>query len=453
LYRKEETLQIAPNQTIPTMKIPDHHTSKLGSKDFVFQVNKWPFSITCNPLLPTITESFIDLALVKDMKIAMKKVECRNISYGGLTTKLVGTISQTVQVVYNGVPSGTMHLKAKVIRNLTNLYGVDCIAGQKLYKGLTMAASTLDSSFTSVVSSAATSRSIDESNDHTASDTTDDDAEAEELVYDAEDSPRTRKRKRRNRFQVANLSFTGSMFSSPPASPRSSTPTSEPTQVQVSKTNLTSPYPGNTVPCQTRREPPPHLQNPPLMLADLILCGHAPPCSCVETLRAQQLQLLPPHYPVYLPVGHQPCGHHCASHHVHGDNLHPPNPSLCACEPPRLLPGYVRGHNVPPQDVSFAPPDEASPKTETMSDTTTYVQSIASSKYTCIDCGEQFSTCQGNCPESRVFQHISSVGDPHHDGGHADAPPLPPDFQPCGNYCGYQICQCLRNYEGRDWAS
>ena len=437
------------------MKIPDHQTTKLGSKDFVFQVNKWPFAITCNPLLPTITESFIDLALVKDMKIAMKKLECRTISYGGLTTKVVGLISQTVQVVYNGVSSGTMHLKAKVIRNLTNLYGVDCIAGQKLYRNLTAATSTLDSSFASVVSSAATNRSIDDSNDRTANnDTTNDDADwsSEELVYDAEDSPRTRKRKRRNRFQVANLSYTGSMFSSPPTSPRSSTPTSEPTQVQHSKSKLTSPSPGNTVPCQTRQEPPPHLQNPPQMLTDFILCGNVPPCSCVEALRAQQLQLLPPHYPVYLPVGHQPCSHACASHHVHGDNLHPPDPRLCPCDPLRVQPGYVH----------YALPPEAFPKTETMSDTTTSVQmksdtttvqSVASSKYTCVDCGEQFSTCQGNCPESRVFQHISSVGDPTHGGVQDDEPALPLDFQPCGIYCGYQICQCLRNYEGRDWAS
>ena len=69
------------------MRTPDCHTTKLGSKDFVFQVNKWPFAITCNPLLPTITESFIDLALVKDLKINMKKVECRSISYGGFPTK------------------------------------------------------------------------------------------------------------------------------------------------------------------------------------------------------------------------------------------------------------------------------------------------------------------------------------------------------------------------------
>ena len=56
--------------------------------------------------MPVITESFIDLSLVKDMKIPMKKIECRNISYATIPTRLVGSISQTVQVVYDGVPSG-----------------------------------------------------------------------------------------------------------------------------------------------------------------------------------------------------------------------------------------------------------------------------------------------------------------------------------------------------------
>jgi len=432
------------------MKIPDHHTTKLGSKDFVFQVNKWPFAITCNPLLPTITESFIDLALVKDMKINVKKLECRTISYGGLTTKVVGSISQTVQVVYNGVSSGTMHLKAKVIRNLTNLYGVDCIASQKLYKLLTGAASDLDSSVASLMSSSA-SIAMEESEEDMASND-EVDSSVEELVYNAEDSPRTRKRKRRNRFQVANLSFTGSMLSSPP-SPRSSTPTPNPSQVPNSKTNLTSPSPGHPPVDQTRQEPPPQPQNPTLRLSDLILCGHAPPCSCVETLRDQQLQLLPPVYPVYLPVDHQPCSPACVSHHVHGDHLHPPDPAICACDPPRVQPGYVRGRDVHLQYVPFALPPEDSTKTETMPDTAIAVQSVASSKLTCLDCGEHEDVCQGNCPESQMFQHISSVGHLHHGGGNDDAPPLPPDFQPCGIFCGYQICQCLRNYEGRDWAS
>jgi hypothetical protein len=258
------------------MKTPDNHTTKLGSKDFVFQVNKWPFAITCNPLLPTITESFIDLALVKDMKISMKKVECRNISYGGLSTKLVGTISQTVQVVYNGIPSGTLHLKAKVIRNLTNLYGVDCIAGQKLYKTLTNGETALDT----LNSSAASSVSSTAGDEH--SDTTADNDTADDLVFNNEDSPKTRKKKRKNRFMVANISFTGSMLSTPPVTPRSSTPASATAQVHNSMANLTSPPPGFAIASQKRPEPPPQLQNPPQMLTDSILCGHAPPCSCVS---------------------------------------------------------------------------------------------------------------------------------------------------------------------------
>ena len=431
------------------MKTPDHHTSKLGSKEFVFQVNKWPFSITCNPLLPTISETFIDLALVKDMKITMKRVECRNISYGGLSTKLVGSISQTLKVVYNGVASGTMHLKAKVIRNLTNLFGVDCIASHKLYKVLTSAAPNLDSSVASNVSSSASM--VTEENDVDIASNEEVDISADELVHNAEDSPKTWKRKRRNRFQVANLSFTGSMLSSPPTSPRSSTPTPHPSQVPNSMTNLTSLSPGHPPMGQTRQEPPPQPQSPPMRLTDLILCGHAPPCSCVETLRDQQLQLLPPLYPVYLPVGHLPCSPACVSHHVHGDHLHPPDPRLCSCDPPRVQPGYVRGRDVHLQYVPFAPTPEASPKTESVPDAATAVQPVAYSELICVDC--ESSACPGDCPESQVYQHISSVGHLHHGGGHDDEPPLPPDFQPCGNYCGYQICQCLRNYEGRDWAS
>ena len=74
------------------MVSPDYHTTKLALKDFVFQVNKWPFSITWDPALPTITECFIDLALVKDIKVSIKKVDCRNISFAGYATKVVGSI-------------------------------------------------------------------------------------------------------------------------------------------------------------------------------------------------------------------------------------------------------------------------------------------------------------------------------------------------------------------------
>ena len=384
-YKQEKSPQILFPLSRPStrMLVPDHQTSKLGSKDFVFQVNKWPFSITCNPLLPSITESYIDLALVKDMKIPIKKVECRSISYGGLQTKLVGSISQTVQVVYDGVPSGTMHLKAKVIRHLSNLYGIDCIAGKKLYNTLASSQRTSEAADNSVANSDVTNAvpSEEESFDDSFN----------ELIFNVDDSPKTWKRKRRNRCMAANMSFSSSLASTPLSSSRTSSP--DPMkenfpQVQPTSPNLMSLSSGNPPPERPRlqdqdgQDPSPPPPSAHVMLHELVLCGNYQPCPCLPLLRGQQCGLLPPHYPVYLPVGHQPCSQDCGAHHVHGDNLHPPNPSLCPCSPPRLQPsGYV-GH-VPIEDE----------------------------------------------------------------------PPLPQGFQPCGYYCAYDSCECLRQYDGRDFAS
>ena len=385
------------------MLTPDHHPTKLGSKDFVFQVNKWPFSITCNPALPTITECFIDLALVKDMKITMKKVECRNISFAGYATKLVGSISQTVQVVQDGVATGTMHLKAKVIRNLTNLYGVDCIASKKLYKLLTDDISAVNVSFTSDASEHASDIPTDDSTD--------------DLIHDIDDTPKTTKRKRRKRFEACNMSFTSSMQSSPDRNAIRDTCTSASApQVQNCHANLTTSLPDPPAPdrgsfasprltpaqalntylnppqSSTKSIPPPYSKPPgPLQLQTFIFCGLRPPCPCVDQCRPPQLQLLPPHYPVYIPVHHLACGPDCGCHHAHGDNQHPPNPRICPCDPPKLDPG--------PRLMILTP---------TM------------------------------IPSLQVPQ---------------DEPPLPPDFQPCGSSCAYEACGCLRQYKERDWIS
>ena len=400
-YRRKEQISILFSflfllPEIKTMLIPDHHTTKLGSKDYVFQVNKWPFSITCNPALPVITECFIDLALVKDMKITLKKLECRNISYAGYATKLVGSISQTVQVVRDGVANGTMHLKAKVVRNLTNLYGVDCIASKKLYTLLTDDNSAADLSLCSEASKHSSHVLTDES--------------ADDLIYDVDDTPRTTRRKRKNRFQVCNFSFTSSMRSSPDRN--SIRKSSNPSQLSSAHANLihpllgqptseggdfpAKPSPSYYTPAQALKtyqnppEPkikpiPPTKSKPqaPLQLQNLIFCGLKPPCPCVDQCRPPQLQLLPPYYPVYVPVHQVPCGPDCGCHHVHGDNQPPPNPRLCQCDPPRLDPEPITGTIQIPNDD----------------------------------------------------------------------PPLPPDFEPCGHYCLYQECGCLRRYEGRDWIS
>ena len=100
-------------------------------------------------------------------------------------------------------------------------------------------------------------------------------------------------------------------------------------------------------------------------------------------------------------------------------------------------------------------PMVASPKkTEpTPNNISTSIQAISSSKHPCGDCGEQFSVCQSRCQQARRYQdYIHGVGAPPYVVGHT-GPVLPPNFTPCGNYCVYEECECLRRYDGRDWAS
>ena len=100
-------------------------------------------------------------------------------------------------------------------------------------------------------------------------------------------------------------------------------------------------------------------------------------------------------------------------------------------------------------------PMVASPKkTEpTPNNISTSIQAISSSKNTCGDCGDQFSVCQSRCQQARRYQdYIHGVGAPPYVVGHT-GPALPPNFTPCGNYCVYEECECLRRYDGRDWAS
>ena len=309
------------------------------------------------------------------MKVTVKKLECRNISYAGYATKIVGSISQAVQIVRDGVTNGTMHLKAKVVRNLTNLYGVDCVASKKLYKLLT-------------------------DND------TNDAYNA--FIYNTAASPKSIKRKKRKKASDVNISFTSSLMSSPASTPYKAPAAA---QVQSFPTNLISPTPGQAAaeggnvptepkpsfftPAQAlntylnppepaiKPNPPTTKPRAPLQLENLIFCGLRSPCSCLDQCRGSQLEVLPPHYPVYLLVHHAPCGPNCGGHHVHGDNQHPPDSRLCPCDPPRLDPRLV----------------------------------------------------------------IGALQVPY------DDPPLPPDFEPCGPYCSYEECGCLRRYEGRDWIS
>ena len=78
----------------------------------------------------------IDLDLINKMKIPLKNIKVTKICVQGHDLRCVGVVSQTIQCVVNGKISGTIHLYAKVIRDLFNSISVDCLASRRTFSRL-----------------------------------------------------------------------------------------------------------------------------------------------------------------------------------------------------------------------------------------------------------------------------------------------------------------------------
>ena len=105
--------------------------------DYSFLCGKIPFAITCSSTLQHGSYNLIDLDIVNKMKIPLQKIKVCRMTFMGENLRSVGYIDQTIQCVQNGVIQGTVHLAAKVVRNLFENFNVDCIASSKTYERLT----------------------------------------------------------------------------------------------------------------------------------------------------------------------------------------------------------------------------------------------------------------------------------------------------------------------------
>ena len=105
--------------------------------DYTFVCGKIPFAISCSTTLNHGSYNLIDLDLVNKMKIPLQKIKVCRMNYLGENLRSVGHIDQTIQCVKNGIVQGTIHLSAKVVRNLYESFNVDCIASFKTYERLT----------------------------------------------------------------------------------------------------------------------------------------------------------------------------------------------------------------------------------------------------------------------------------------------------------------------------
>ena len=104
--------------------------------DYTFVCHKIPFAISCSSDLPHGDANLIDLDLVNKMKIPLRNIKVTRMSILGHDVRAVGRIKQTVQCVHKGRVQGTVHLEAKVVRDLFTLFNVDCMASSKTYQRL-----------------------------------------------------------------------------------------------------------------------------------------------------------------------------------------------------------------------------------------------------------------------------------------------------------------------------
>ena len=101
-------------------------------REFVFTIKGRPFSMLSTPKLPVPSTSLIDYNLVRDLGLKMEELQCSKFSYGGSRFRILGKISQTIQTIKDGVVSGTAHLSAAVVENLTATFDTHSIAGKKM---------------------------------------------------------------------------------------------------------------------------------------------------------------------------------------------------------------------------------------------------------------------------------------------------------------------------------
>ena len=104
--------------------------------DYTFVCHKIPFAISCCSDFPHGDSNLIDLDLVNKMKIPLRNIKVTRMSILGHDVRAVGRIKQTVQCVHKGRVQGTVHLEAKVVRDMFSLFNVDCIASSKTYERL-----------------------------------------------------------------------------------------------------------------------------------------------------------------------------------------------------------------------------------------------------------------------------------------------------------------------------
>ena len=105
-------------------------------KEYIFCIKGRPFGCLVSPHIPTPTSTLVDYNLVRDIGMKMTDLQYTKFSFCGQKLRILGKISITVQTIHDGLASGSFHLKANVILDLSKNLDVESVAGVKLSKQL-----------------------------------------------------------------------------------------------------------------------------------------------------------------------------------------------------------------------------------------------------------------------------------------------------------------------------
>ena len=116
-----------------TMMIVTDKVTVPDGTDFTLVCKKIPFAFSCLSELPHPDTNLVDLDLINKMGIPLCNIRVTRMTLLGHDFRAVGRIKQTIQCVSKGRVQGTIHLEAKVVRDLYNILGVDCAASARTF--------------------------------------------------------------------------------------------------------------------------------------------------------------------------------------------------------------------------------------------------------------------------------------------------------------------------------
>ena len=118
--------------------ITDTTTLQNGGNKFHFVCAKRTFSMLSSPNFPKYTENLMCEEIVLKMGLQISNRKCEPLSINGVKTEAVGIINTTVQRLQHGSQAGTIHMRAKVVRDFYKMFGSDGLCSDSLDQKLTI---------------------------------------------------------------------------------------------------------------------------------------------------------------------------------------------------------------------------------------------------------------------------------------------------------------------------